>query len=161
MKRTGFYPCPLIFSTVPAGDIRVFIEHKIAAVVEARDAAPLNVKYVGFASQQHSLAQYFYGCQGEDIYTKPDLERNCIVYETKEYVFRHFFSITSKIHKKYASDDIIVNVLFYVEARRALRVLLAKDNGTTEGYMIGRVDTAVRPSSWQLKLNYSTEIISF
>lgn len=131
--------CPLkaLIEITTAGDIRIFIEHKIVSVLEARDANPLPIKYVGFASLQHSLAEYFYGCKGEDIYTSNELKSNCTMYETKDNSFKDFYPLTSKMQRKYATSDYTLNTLFYVEARRSVRVSLSKDNRLSDGYEIG------------------------
>lgn len=123
---------------VLGGEIRLFIEHKLVSILETRDAAPLAVKYVGFASLQHSLAEFFYGCKGEDIYTKNELQSNCTLYETKANTFKDFYKLNSKIDKKYAANSYIVNTLFYVEARRGVKILLSKDEADiSDGYEMG------------------------
>lgn len=108
------------------------------SILEARDATPLAIKYIGFASLQHSLAEFFYGCKGEDIYTKKELQTSCTSYETKDNNFKDFYKLNSKIEKKHAADNYIVNTLFYVEARRGVRVLLSKDKEISNGYEMGK-----------------------
>lgn len=131
-------PLKALIEITTHGEIRIFIEHKIVAVLETRDPSPLSIKYVAFASLQHSLAEFFYACKGEDIYTKKQLEGNCQTYETKENQFREFHPLQSRIQKKYTADEFIVNTLFYAEARRAIRILLSQDNVLSNGYEIGR-----------------------
>lgn len=133
--------CPLkaLIEITSHGEIRVFIEHKNVAVLETRDASTLAIKYIGFASLQHSLAEFFYGCQGEDIYTRKQLETNCLIYETKENQFKDFHPIKSKIHRKFTTKDYIINTLIYIEARRSCRILISKDSELSDGYEIGKL----------------------
>lgn len=110
----------------------------MTSVLEARDATPLAIKYVGFASLQHSLAQYFYNCKEDSIYTPKELQTACQVYEKKDDVYTDFFPINSQKQKSGGAND-VAYTLFYATARRGLRVLLAKeraDEGQRQGYEI-------------------------
>lgn len=126
-----------------AGDIRVFIEHTQAPIIEYKDPNPLKIAYFGFSSLGQSLARFYYDCRGDEIYTPGQLSEYCEKYSTNDTDYQRFVPIGANAIIN--PDNYLVNLPVFVTAKQDAHILIASDNSSLDniqnGYEIGELSS--------------------
>lgn len=83
---------------------------------------PLAIKYFSFASEDNSVAKFFYGCEGENVYGEEDFKQKCQYDEELEIEYTKFYKIDDIPGTR--SEQFALNFPFFVKAERDARILL-------------------------------------
>lgn len=99
----------------------MFVDQK--QVLISKDDNVLPIKYFGFASHDNSLAEFFYGCEGDTAYDDEAILTNlCRYADATENEYKDFYKITDIAGVR--PDGYIINFPFYLQAERDAHILL-------------------------------------
>lgn len=121
-----------------AGDIRIYIEHTLTAIIEHKDPNPLKIAYFGFSSYGQAMARFYYDCRGDEIYTPSQLVQYCNHTSATQNVHNIFSPIGGNAT---TNPDYLVRLPVYVTGKQDAHILIASDNSSLNqirnGYEIG------------------------
>lgn len=123
-----------------AGAIKVFIEYKNGPIAVAQDNNVLPIKYFGFSSYHNTSAEFFYDCDGENIYEDNDIKNRCRYADALQNEYKKFFKISDIAGAR--PEGYIVNFLVYIQAERDAHVLFTrgpKADRNDDEYEIGNI----------------------
>lgn len=118
-----------------AGDIRIYIEHKVGPVIEFKDSVPLKIAYFGFSSLGNSLARFFYNCTEDNVYARTQLIDKCESLSNENSTMKTFRIADPNDVAK--NSNLLLDFQFFVEAVNDYSVRFTMNEHDKNGYQIG------------------------